>query len=142
MDFGFTEEQNDIRATVQRFCKKRLTKEYVRWMDENVDFPPDDLWKEMADLGFIGIAVPEEYGGVGYGQIECCIILEELAKASCAVAIALPIEPRPMKPISFVFIIGTPSIRRRCGEYEKYYPLCSTGLQMANKNRYPKAEDT
>jgi len=91
MEFGFTEEQNDIRATVQRFCKKRLTKEYVRWLDENVDFPPEDLWKEMADLGLVGIAVPEEYGGVGYGQIECCIILEELAKACCGVAIALPV---------------------------------------------------
>ena len=89
MDFQFTKEQDDIRSAVKEFCKKKLTKEYVRWLDENVDFPPEDLWKMMADLGFIGIAIPEKYGGVEYGQIETCIVSEELAKASCGVAIGM-----------------------------------------------------
>lgn len=91
MDFEFTKEQNDIRSAVREFCQKKLTKEYVRWLEENVDFPPEDLWRMMADLGFIGLAVPEKYGGLDYGSIEACIVSEELAKASCAVAIALAI---------------------------------------------------
>ncbi len=47
MDFGFTKEQELIRKEMQYFCKKELNKEYVQWMDENVDFPPDELWKKF-----------------------------------------------------------------------------------------------
>ena len=45
MDFGFTEEQLIMQQTVKRFCEKELHYEQVKWMDENVDFPPDDLWQ-------------------------------------------------------------------------------------------------
>ena len=51
MDFSFTEEQLLIQQTFQKFCEKELNYEYVRWMDENVDFPPDELWQKFVDLG-------------------------------------------------------------------------------------------
>jgi hypothetical protein len=44
MDFSFNEDQLLIQQTFQKFCEKELNYEYVRWMDENVDFPPDELW--------------------------------------------------------------------------------------------------
>ena len=70
MDFGFTEEQLIMQQTVKRFCEKELPYEYVKWMDENVDFPPDELWQKFADLGMFAAAVPVEYGGQGLKMVD------------------------------------------------------------------------
>lgn len=92
MNFTFTEEQNLIRQTYRDFCKKELTPEYVRGMDENCDFIPDELWQKLADMGTMGVGIPEEYGGSGLGEIESCIIAEELATASVSVAMCAMIS--------------------------------------------------
>lgn len=89
MDFLFTKEQLMLRDTVKRFCGKELNKEYVRWLDENVDFPPEDLWQKISDLGIMGLNIPEAYGGAGLGMIDSLIAMEEIATASSAVAIAV-----------------------------------------------------
>jgi alkylation response protein AidB-like acyl-CoA dehydrogenase len=87
MDFNLTEEQEMLRETIRKFCKKELTKEKVRWMDENCDFMPQEIWKGLADLGVFGLAVPQQYGGSGLGQTETMIVIEELATASVSVAL-------------------------------------------------------
>ena len=92
MNFTFTDEQNLIRDTYRDFCKKELTPEYVRWMDENCDFIPEDLWQKLADLGTMGITIPEEYGGSGLGKTESCIVFEELATAASGVAMCAGIS--------------------------------------------------
>ncbi len=89
MDFNLTEEQEMLRETIRKFCRKELTKEKVRWMDENCDFMPEEIWKGLADLGVFGLAVPQQYGGLGLGQIEAMIVIEELATASVAVALGV-----------------------------------------------------
>lgn len=88
MDFGFSEEQNILRQTFKKFSEKELTKEYVEWMDENCNFIPDDLYKKLADLGLFGLIIPEEYGGAGMSFTDYTIVMEEIATASVAVAIA------------------------------------------------------
>ena len=67
MDFGFTEEQLIMQQTVKRFCEKELHYEHVKWMDENVDFPPDDLWQKFADLGMFSAACWLNTGGRAWG---------------------------------------------------------------------------
>lgn len=89
MDFNLTEEQEMLRETIRKFCKKELTKEKVRWMDENCDFMPPEIWNGLADLGVFGLAVPQQYGGLGLGQIEAMIVIEELATASVSVALGV-----------------------------------------------------
>ncbi len=89
MDFGFTEEQLLMQQTVQRFCEKELNYEYVKWMDENVDFPPDEVWQKFADLGMFSAAVPVEYGGQGLGMIDVMVGFEQICKASMSVALAV-----------------------------------------------------
>ncbi len=89
MDFNFTAEQEMLRETIRKFCKKELTKEKVRWMDENCDFMPEEIWNGLADLGVFGLAVPQQYGGSGLGQIEAMIVIEELATASVSVALGV-----------------------------------------------------
>ncbi len=84
MDFQFTEEQNIIRETYHKFCEKELTKEYVRWLDENCNYLPDDMAAKLAELGTFGIVIPEEYGGMGLGMTDLCIVQEELSTACVA----------------------------------------------------------
>ncbi len=87
MDFNFTEEQEMLRKTIQKFCKNELSKEKVRWMDENCDFIPDELWNGLVDLGIFGLPIPEQYGGLGRGYTDLMIVMEELATASVPVAL-------------------------------------------------------
>ena len=89
MDFSFTEEQELLRREAQRFCEKELNREYVRWMDENCDFIPDQLWKKMTELGHFGATIPQEYGGLGLGMVDAMIIMEELSTASVSVALGI-----------------------------------------------------
>ncbi|MGA2733532.1 MAG: acyl-CoA dehydrogenase family protein [Syntrophobacteraceae bacterium] len=87
MDFNFSEEQEMLRRTLQKFCRMELTKEKVRWMDENCDFIPDEIWNGLVDLGIFGLPIPEQYGGLGRGHTDLMIVMEELATASVPVAL-------------------------------------------------------
>jgi acyl-CoA dehydrogenase len=89
MDFSFSEEQELLRSNVAKMCKKELNREYVRWMDENCNFLPDELWKKMADLGHFGITIPSEFGGMGLGMTETMIVLEELSSVSVSAALCI-----------------------------------------------------
>jgi len=111
MDLDFTPEQEMIRDTYRRFCDKELTPEYVRWIDENCNFLPDDMLKKFAVLGTQGLTVPEEYGGQGLGMIEFSIVLEEISRKSVAAAFCvgggLAFGARPLLDL------GTPLLRER-----------------------------
>ena len=89
MDFSFTETQLMIKDQIEKFCKKELNYEYVHWMDENVDFPPPELWQKFADLGVFSGGVPVEYGGQGLGSTEAMLGFEHICKASLSVANAI-----------------------------------------------------
>src|SRR5208337_2903459 len=89
MDFSLTGEQHVIAETFDRFCDKELSYDYVRWMDENVDFPPDELWTKLAGLGLFAATVPAEYGGQGLGQMDSMIAYEQICKRSMSVALAV-----------------------------------------------------
>ena len=86
MDFEFTEEQRMLKDSVRRFCEKKLSREVIRKSEEEEELPPA-LWSEMADLGWLGIALPEEFGGTGGTIIEQLIIMEELSRHSPALGI-------------------------------------------------------
>ncbi|MEJ2133373.1 MAG: acyl-CoA dehydrogenase family protein, partial [Gammaproteobacteria bacterium] len=62
MDFGFTEEQSLLRDQVRRFLDDRAALTEVReWIKSPEGFSPA-LWREMAELGWVGLTVPEAYG--------------------------------------------------------------------------------
>ena len=89
MDFSLTKEQEMIKKEMERFCKKELNNEYVTWMDENVDFPPEEFWKKLTDVGVFRANVPEAYGGDGLGMVDTLLAFEPICKASCSVALAV-----------------------------------------------------
>ena len=80
MDFALNKVEKMIQKEWKNFCKKELNKDYVQWMDENVDFIPEELWQKFVDIGFFKTAVPEEYGGDPVSMLEHIIMIEEICK--------------------------------------------------------------
>ncbi len=82
MDFSFTEEQKMLRSMVQDFALKEL-EPIAAQIDEESRFPAESI-KKMAELGLLGLGLPEEYGGSGGGETEVCIATEEISRVCAA----------------------------------------------------------
>ncbi|MFE9322458.1 acyl-CoA dehydrogenase family protein [Nocardia sp. NPDC052278] len=78
MSFIESDEQKALRATVAKLAQKYNYIDYVRPKTQAGE-PLDELWKEAAGLGFVGLNLPEEYGGGGAGIYELSLVLEELS---------------------------------------------------------------
>jgi acyl-CoA dehydrogenase len=78
LDFELTEEQKMIVETVRKFKEKECPKEKVREWDKTETFPTH-VWKRLGEIGLLGAAFPEQYGGTGGGIIEETLITEELS---------------------------------------------------------------
>jgi alkylation response protein AidB-like acyl-CoA dehydrogenase len=77
-----TDEQEELQATVRRFLADRSPTARVRQVMETPDGFDRALWERMAgELGLPGLAVPEAYGGAGFGQVELSVVMEELGRA-------------------------------------------------------------
>ncbi len=82
MSIAFTQEHDDLRESVRRFLEQRSSTQDIRRLMESQDGYDHAVWRQLAQqLGLPGIAIPEEYGGSGYGIIEQVIILEEMGRA-------------------------------------------------------------
>ena len=82
--FQLTPEQKDIRQAAREFAEKEFT-DIARDLDDNERFD-DKLWKKAAENGFLGVFIPEEYGGAGLGHFEQCLIIEEFARIDGGIA--------------------------------------------------------
>lgn len=85
MDFTLTEEQLALQSAAREFAQKRLPK-IAQTIEESGEPPPHSLIAEFAGQGFLGINIPEALGGLGQGNLEALIVLEEFGKISSAVA--------------------------------------------------------
>ena len=83
MNFGFSEDQQTIKATARELLADRSPMARVREAAES-GAADDALWRELCELGWPGIAVPEEHGGQGLGAVELAVLLEELGYAVAA----------------------------------------------------------
>ena len=79
MDFGLTDDQREIQRTARELLSERSKPERVREHAEAAT-TDRDLWRELSELGWPGIAVAEENGGQGLGRIELSILCEELGR--------------------------------------------------------------
>lgn len=84
MDFGLTEEQQDIQKAARQFAEAEFEKNYMSELDRKHEFPWE-LWKKAVNLGFVGIEIPQEYGGQGYGLIENVLVREEFCRCGAGV---------------------------------------------------------
>jgi alkylation response protein AidB-like acyl-CoA dehydrogenase len=81
MDFRFTDEQQLWYDTLQTFMDKEVGREYTRTHDESREFPYE-AYKKIADNGWLGILIPEEYGGMAADAVMFAIFCESIAKFS------------------------------------------------------------
>lgn len=81
MDFEYSSDQKLIGEQARSFLEKECSTEVVRKvLDSDIAYDKE-LWKKMADLGWTGIAIPEEYGGVGLSYLELTLIAEQIGRA-------------------------------------------------------------
>jgi len=84
MDFSLTEDQKMLKTMVRDFATKELEPVAAR-IDEIGEYPAEQV-RKIADLGLMGLTIPEKYGGSGKGRVDFCIAVEELSRASAAAA--------------------------------------------------------
>jgi alkylation response protein AidB-like acyl-CoA dehydrogenase len=82
MDFGYSEEQIMLRTSARDFLEKECTKEVVRNLlfQDAKGYSPE-MWKKMADLGWLGLVFPEEYDGIGSSFLDLSVLVEEMGRA-------------------------------------------------------------
>jgi alkylation response protein AidB-like acyl-CoA dehydrogenase len=88
--FELTEDQRALRDAVREFCKEEILP-VARQIDEAEKIPPD-LREKIAGLGLWGMLIPQEHGGLGLDAVSYCAVIEELARASAALCIAVAVH--------------------------------------------------
>jgi alkylation response protein AidB-like acyl-CoA dehydrogenase len=117
MDFGYTPEQNQLRATIRAFAEAEIKPHVMEW-DESQHFPLD-VFRALGRLGVLGAVFPEELGGAGYNYIDYSIIMEEIARVDPSIALSLAAHVSLCT--NHIFLAGNPEQR------ERYIPKLASG---------------
>ena len=81
MNFEFSDDQKQLRDQARRYLAEHSPPKAVRAVLEGKAPYDKELWKGLAEMGFLGVAIPEEFGGAGAGHLELCVIAEEMGRA-------------------------------------------------------------
>ncbi len=81
MNFDFTDEQKQMRDAARKFLSEKCPPKAVRVVLDGKEPYDRELWKGLAEMGFLGVAIPEKFGGAGAGHLELCVIAEEMGRA-------------------------------------------------------------
>jgi alkylation response protein AidB-like acyl-CoA dehydrogenase len=81
MDLDWSVEQQMLREMVRGVCAEHAPLSVVRALEDDPTGYPAAFWKQLAELGLLGITLPEAYGGSGQSALECAILYEELGRA-------------------------------------------------------------
>ena len=89
MDFDFSDDQKFLKNEARKFLDARSPVSVVRGvLDDPAKSYDQGLWKAVAEQGWMGTAIPEEFGGLGLGGIELCVIAEELGRSLAPIPFA------------------------------------------------------
>jgi alkylation response protein AidB-like acyl-CoA dehydrogenase len=117
LNFELDEEQVMLKTTARDFLQQECPKKLVRAMMEDEKGYSPDLWKKIADLGWLGLAFPEKYGGVGSSFLDLVVLLEECGRA---------LLPGPF--ISTVVLAGRPiDLFGNESQKQKFLPRIAKG---------------
>jgi alkylation response protein AidB-like acyl-CoA dehydrogenase len=121
MYFDLTDEQQAIKGTAREFLASRFKSERIREIAASADGLDPDGWQQMAELGWAGLALPEEWGGQGLGIVDLAVLFEEMGYA---------LAPSPLLSNTYVGLSLA-----RCGsdeQRERYLrPLAEGALRGA-----------
>ena len=110
MDFRLTEEQQELQQAARTFARAELPAIAAQLERDNAP-PSRELIKRYADMGFLGINVSGDLGGLGLGKLEALVVLEEFAKISSAVA--FPIFESSVGPVRAIEHFGSDALKQR-----------------------------
>jgi alkylation response protein AidB-like acyl-CoA dehydrogenase len=82
MDFAFTPDQTLLKSSARAFLDEHCAPATVRLLWDDPRGESETMWKEMAQLGWLGLSLPEAHGGSGLGLVESALLLEELGRAA------------------------------------------------------------
>ncbi|MCK1362495.1 acyl-CoA dehydrogenase family protein [Bradyrhizobium sp. 199] len=85
MNFDFSDDQKQLRDQARKFLAEKCSPKAVRVVLDGKAPYDKELWKGLAGMGFLGVAIPEEFGGAGAGHLELCVIAEEMGRANAPV---------------------------------------------------------
>ena len=80
MDLDFTEEQDMLRNSARDFLSTECDKAKVREIEESEDGYSPEIWRKMAELGWQGLMIPEQYDGMGMGLMDLLVVFEEIGR--------------------------------------------------------------
>jgi len=81
MNFGFNDEQELLRSTARKFFDNECPSTMVRALMEDSSGMTPELWKKLAEQGWLGLIAPEEHGGMALGIVDLVVLLEEMGRA-------------------------------------------------------------
>ena len=82
MNFDFSDDQKLLQEQARKFLTDKCSRKLVRSvLDNNKNQYSKELWQEVVNMGWTATAIPEEYGGLGLGMLELCVIAEELGRS-------------------------------------------------------------
>ncbi|HEX9646109.1 MAG TPA: acyl-CoA dehydrogenase family protein, partial [Alphaproteobacteria bacterium] len=110
MDFRLSDEQRALQEAARKFARGEL-EGVARELERDNRPLPDGVRRRYAELGFLGINVAHVYGGLGLGNLEALLVVEEFAKVSSAVA--FPVFESCVGPVKAIEAFGSDSLRRR-----------------------------
>jgi len=85
MNFDFSDDQKQLRDQARKFLTEKCSPKAVRVVLDGKAPYDKELWKGLAEMGFLGVAIPEDFGGAGAGHLELCVIAEEMGRANAPV---------------------------------------------------------
>jgi alkylation response protein AidB-like acyl-CoA dehydrogenase len=107
MNFDFSDDQKMLKEQVRKFLADKCPMTVVRRVLDGDETHAAEVWKGLAELGLMGAAIPEAYGGLGLGALELCVIAEELGRACAPV------------PFSSSVYLATEAIKRWGSDAQK-----------------------
>ena len=81
MDLALSEIQQMIKTNAREMLSRECPFDVVRAMEQDPDGYPRPLWRSMSDMGWQGLAIPEQYGGAGGSFLDLALLLEEMGRA-------------------------------------------------------------
>ena len=81
MDLEFTEEQQMLRATLREMLEQHASPDAIRALEDSPEGFSQDVWRELTNLDVVGLALPEQHGGLGLGALDLVVLYEELGRA-------------------------------------------------------------
>jgi len=117
MDFEPTESMQMLRDAARQFAEKRLKPGAQEW-DENESIP-EDVYREAGELGFFGLSIPEEHGGLGVDPLAYAAAMEELARGSASLQVCVSVHNS---------LVASAIVKHGSGEQKKkYLPKMAAG---------------